>query len=67
MPTPSQRPQQDRIDTALTLWFFILAGGALVAFFLYRPTQPLLFQALGTAALVLRVIYYAKQLLTRRR
>ena len=38
-----------------------------MAFFLYRHTQPLLFQALGTAALVLRVIYYAKQLLTRRR
>lgn len=66
MPTPAQRPKRDVIDNALTFWFFVLAAGSIVCFFLYRQTQPMLFQAMGTAALVLRVVYYTKQLLRKR-
>lgn len=62
MNRPSSRRKQDRIDLALQLWFFILAIGSIVAFFVCRDTNPRLFQSLGLAAIVVRVLYYLKQL-----
>ena len=59
MNTSSSRPKKgDRIDFILQLWFFVLAIGSIVAFFACRSTYPLLFQSLGMAAIVIRVIYY---------
>jgi len=62
MNRPSSHRKQDRIDLALQVWFFILAIGSIVAFFACRDTNPRLFQSLGLAAIVVRVLYYLKQL-----
>ena len=68
MNTSSSRPKKgDRIDFILQLWFFVLAIGSIVAFCVCRSTYPLLFQSLGMAAIVIRVIYYVKLLLLSRR
>ena len=68
MNTSSSRPKKgDRIDFILQLWFFVLVIGSIVAFFACRSTYPLLFQSLGMAAIVIRVIYYVKLLLLSRR
>lgn len=68
MNTSSSRPKKgDRIDFILQLWFFVLAIGSIVTFFVCRSTYPLLFQSLGMAAIVIRVIYYVKLLLLSRR
>lgn len=64
---PTRRPSGDRFDFILQLWFFILAIACIVCFFLYRHTQPGLFQRLGFAAILLRIIYYVKQMIQRRR
>lgn len=62
----AQRPAfSERIDFILQLWFFILAIGSILAFFFYRQTSPLLFQSLGIAAIVLRIIYYVKKMLSK--
>lgn len=55
----------ERIDFILQLWFFVLAAGSIIAFFTCRQTYPLLFQSLGIAAIVLRIIYYVKKMLSR--
>ena len=66
MNTSSPRPKKgDRIDFILQLWFFVLAAGSIIAFFACRQTYPLLFQSLGIAAIVLRIIYYVKKMLSR--
>lgn len=54
----------ERIDFILQLWFFILAGGSILTFFLCRDTYPQLFVSLGIAAIVLRIIYYVKKMLS---
>ncbi len=62
----AQRPAfSERIDFILQLWFFVLAVGSIIAFFACRQTYPLLFQSLGIAAIVLRIIYYVKKMLSR--
>ena len=62
----AQRPAfSERIDVILQLWFFVLAAGSIIAFFACRQTYPLLFQSLGIAAIVLRIIYYVKKMLSR--
>mgnify|MGYP000848654339 FL=1 len=62
MNRPSSRRQADRIDRALQWGFYILAFGSVVAFFTCRDTTPRLFQILGLAAIVVRVLFYLKLL-----
>lgn len=62
----AQRPAfSERIDFILQLWFFVLAAGSILTFFLCRATYPKLFITLGVAAIVLRIIYYVKKMLSR--